>query len=151
MSNWWRSSRDSDEGGSARHRAKQDARRSGGTVPPYPVARFIRVDLESELRSSRPLEGRVRKSWRFRMREPLPPPAVLPDFLADQTGDARLVLGQRHHRARGRAVGDFKQQLGPDRLLELVAILDRHHERTGSSDHAILVVEIEVVDIHRRI
>src|SRR5437016_7727600 len=63
----------------------------------------------------------------------LPPPSVLPDFLANQAGDARLLLGHRDHPALGPPVGDFEQQLGPDRLLELFAVLDRHHEGTGAS------------------
>src|SRR5258707_508247 len=29
-----------------------------------------------------------------------------------------------------------------------LSVLDRHHERTGAADHAILVVGIEIVDIH---
>ena len=81
----------------------------------------------------------------------LPSPPVLPDFLADQAGDARLLLGDRNDPALGRAAGDFEQQLGPDRLLEFVAVLDRDHERSRSADDAVLVIEIEVVDVHGRI
>src|SRR5271163_535107 len=79
------------------------------------------------------------------------PPAVLPDLLADQAGNPRLSLNHRDHRTFGRAAGDLKQKLGPDGFLELLAILDRHHERTRAADHAILVVPIEVFDIHGRI
>src|ERR1700732_725272 len=82
---------------------------------------------------------------------PSPSPAILPDLLADQTGNARLPLRYRNDAALGRAAGDFEQQLGPDRLLELLAILDRHHKRTRTADHAILVIPIEILDIHGRI
>src|ERR1700688_517716 len=78
-------------------------------------------------------------------------PPVLPDFFADQTGDARLLLGRRDNPALGFPPCDFEQQLGTDRLLELLAVLDRDHEGAGASDDAVLVVEIEVVDVHRRI
>src|SRR6266436_3132651 len=81
----------------------------------------------------------------------LPSPAVLPDFLAYQTGDARLLLGRRDNPALGRPPCDFEQQLGTDRFLELVAILDRYHEGARPPDDAVLVVEIEVIDVHRRI
>ena len=47
-----------------------------------------------------------------------------------------------------RAAGDLQHQFRAGRLLELLAFADRHDERTGAADHAILVVDIEVVDIH---
>src|SRR5215813_6361415 len=78
----------------------------------------------------------------------LPPPAILPDLLADQAGHPRLLLGDRHDRPIRRAARDFKQQLGADRFLELLAVLDRHHERARAADHAVLVIVIEIVDIH---
>src|SRR6516162_4176347 len=78
-------------------------------------------------------------------------PAVLPDLLADQTGDSRFLLRDPHGRPVGRAACDLEQQFGADRLLELVAILDRDHERAGAADHAVLVIPIEIVDIHGRI
>src|SRR5262245_51495641 len=84
-------------------------------------------------------------------RHALASPAVLPDLLADHAGDPRLLLGHRHHRPPGRSVSDLEQEFGADRILELFTILDWHHESAGPSDHAILVVPIEVVDIHRRI
>src|ERR1700687_891728 len=80
-----------------------------------------------------------------------PAPAVLPDFLPDQAGDTRLLFGHRDDAALGRPASDFEQELAPDRLFELVAILDRHHEGTWAADDAVLVIEIEVVDIHGRI
>src|SRR5882757_9183867 len=82
---------------------------------------------------------------------PSPAPAVLPDFLADQAGDAWLLGGHRNHRVLRGPARDFKQQLGPDRLLEFLAILDRHHEGARAPDDAVLVVPIEIVDIHGRI
>src|SRR6476646_7000207 len=81
----------------------------------------------------------------------LPPPAVLPDLLADHAIDARLSAGGRHDRALRRAARDLEQQLGADRFLELVALLDRHHEGAGTADDTVFVVEIEIVDIHGRI
>ena len=39
----------------------------------------------------------------------------------------------------------------PDRFLEFFAIFDRHHEGARPSDHAVLVIEIEILDIDRRI
>src|SRR5882757_1781542 len=62
-----------------------------------------------------------------------PAPPVLPDFFADQAGDARLLLGHRNDPALGRPACDLEQQLGPDRFLELFAILDRHHERARTA------------------
>src|SRR5215218_7833066 len=56
-------------------------------------------------------------------------PAVLPDLLADHAIDARrlfFLAGNRHHRTFRRAARDFEQQLGADRLLEFLALLDRH-------------------------
>src|SRR3981189_1729560 len=82
---------------------------------------------------------------------PSSPPAALPDLLADQTGDARLLGGHRNYWVLRRPACDFKQQLGPDRLLEFLAILDRYHEGARAPDHAVLVVPIEIVDIHGRI
>src|SRR5258705_9713924 len=78
----------------------------------------------------------------------LPSPPVLPDLLADHAVDARLPAGGRHDRAFGGAARDLEQQLGADRFLELVAVLDRDDERAGTADDAVLVIEIEIVDIH---
>src|SRR5258707_15771841 len=81
----------------------------------------------------------------------LPPQTLLTDVSTDQTALPRLCLGHRDDPVLVRPTGDLKYKLGPDRLFELVAILDRNHERTRPSDHAILVIDIEVVDIRRRI
>src|SRR5712671_1536161 len=78
-------------------------------------------------------------------------PPVLPDFLTNHAGHTGLLLGHRDDPARGRPTCDFEQQLGPDRLLELVAVLDRYHEGAWAPDDTVLVIEIEIVDIHRRI
>src|SRR5579863_5023717 len=79
-----------------------------------------------------------------------PPPPILPDLFPDQAGNARLFLGHGDDGPIGREAGDFEQELGADCFLELLAILDRHHEGTWSPDHAILVVPVEVLDIHGR-
>src|SRR3979490_1844313 len=86
-----------------------------------------------------------------RMGRSSPAPPVLPDFFADQAGHARLLLGHRDDPALGRPACDLEQQLGPDRFLELFAILDRHDERARAPDDAVLVIEVEIVDIHRRV
>src|SRR5258708_19611205 len=87
-------------------------------------------------------------SWWRSLRSDLAPPAVLPDLLADHAGHPRLLVGHRNHPAFGRSPGDFEQKLGADCFLELVAVLDRDHEGTGTADHAVLVIEIEIVDVH---
>src|SRR5258706_15552009 len=74
---------------------------------------------------------------------------LLPDVFTDQTGHPRLFFGHRDDPVLVRPTGDLKYKLGPDRLFELVAILDRNHERTRPSYHAILVIDIEVVNIRR--
>src|SRR5882724_5582340 len=69
-----------------------------------------------------------------------PSPPVLPYFFADQTGDPRLFLGHGDRLTLRCPACDFEYELGPDRLLEFIAVLDRHHKRTGPSNHAIFVV-----------
>src|SRR6202012_2420129 len=78
------------------------------------------------------------------------PPPFPPDTLADQTGNARCLLGDRDDGALRRPRRDLEQELGADRLLEFLAILDRDHEGAWASDDAIFVVPIEILDIHRR-
>src|SRR6185436_7771252 len=78
----------------------------------------------------------------------LPSPPILPDLLADHAIDARLAAGGGHDWAFGGATSDLEQQLGADRFLELFAVLDRDDERAGAADDAVLVIEIEIVDIH---
>src|SRR5262249_16038777 len=67
---------------------------------------------------------------------------VRPDLLADQTIDPRLAVlrGGRHDPYRRLTAGHFHQQLGADRFLELVAVLDRDNKGAGAADHAVLVV-----------
>ena len=43
----------------------------------------------------------------------------------------------------------FEHQFGARRLDEFLAFADRHHEGARAADHAILVIDIEVFDIHR--
>src|SRR5260370_11471929 len=62
------------------------------------------------------------------------PPPVLPDFLADQAGHPRLFVGSRDDPAVGSPACDLEQELGPDRLLELVAILDQSRSRKSEQD-----------------
>src|SRR5437764_12859242 len=77
------------------------------------------------------------------------PPALPPHLLADHAGNPRRARLRRDHAALGHAAGDFQHELGAGRLLELLAILDRNDEGTWPADDAVLVVDIEVLDIHR--
>ena len=76
---------------------------------------------------------------------------LLPYFLADQTGNPRIALDYGDDPTLCGLTRNLKYEFDPDRLLEIVGVLDRHHERTWSSNHAVLVIEIEIVDIHDRI
>src|SRR5215472_2273865 len=73
-------------------------------------------------------------------------PAVLPHALADGARDA-WRRRRRRHEARRRA-RDLQHQLGAGGLPELLALLDRDHEGTGAADHAVLVVDVEILDVH---
>jgi hypothetical protein len=76
---------------------------------------------------------------------------LLPYFLTDQTGNPRIALDYGDDPTLCGLTCNLKYEFDPDRLLEIVAALDRHRERTWPSNHAILVIEIEIVDIHDRI
>src|SRR5262245_54289624 len=75
-------------------------------------------------------------------------PALLPQPLADGAGDARGPRLGRDHALRRLPAGDLQHELGADRLLELLALADRDDECARSANHAILVVDVELVDIH---
>ena len=45
-------------------------------------------------------------------------------------------------------MSDLQHQFRADRLLELFPLADRHDKSAGAADHAILVIDIKVVDIH---
>src|SRR5262249_33244687 len=75
------------------------------------------------------------------------PPALAPHLLADRARDARLIGLRRNDTLLRRMTGDFEHQLGADRLLELLAIVDGNDEGARPADHAILVVDIKVLDI----
>src|SRR5262245_17481894 len=75
-------------------------------------------------------------------------PAVAPHLFADGAGHARWASLHRHHAPFRHEARDLEHELGAGRLLELVALADRDHERAGAADDAILVVDVEVVDIH---
>src|SRR6202012_1289180 len=79
------------------------------------------------------------------------PPPVLPHLLTNQAVDPRLLLSHRDNGTRGCPAGHFKQKLGADGFLELITVLDRHHERAGTADHAVFVVPVEIFDIHGRV
>src|SRR5947207_2521004 len=77
------------------------------------------------------------------------PPALLPFFFADQTGHPGLFLGGWDDPVLRREARNFENKLGPDRFLEFFAIFDRHDEGTRPSDHADLVIAIQILDIDR--
>ena len=58
-----------------------------------------------------------KSTWRPTARRPMSP-AVLPDLLADQAIDARLLLGDRHDLALRPTARDLEYKLGADRFLE---------------------------------
>src|SRR5436853_4419458 len=78
--------------------------------------------------------------------DPAAAPAALPHLLADGAGNARR-LGRRRDDARLAAIlRNVEHQLGADRVLEFFALADRHHESARPADHAILVIDVEVLD-----
>src|SRR3569623_1243292 len=77
-------------------------------------------------------------------------PAVLPHLLADGAGDARLPGAGGDDLGLRLAAGDFEDQLGARRLDELLALPNRHDESAGPADHAILVIDVELLDIECR-
>jgi hypothetical protein len=68
-------------------------------------------------------------------------------FFTYQTGNRFPFFGKRTVRALRSEARSFKNKLGPDRLLELLAIRDCHHKSVRTSDHAVLKVEVEILDI----
>src|SRR4051812_41590667 len=81
--------------------------------------------------------------------EPAAAPALLPHALADGAGDARRVGGGRDDARRRLAPGDLQHQLGAHRVAHLLALADRHHECARAADHAVLVIDVELLDIDR--
>src|SRR4051812_22691895 len=77
-------------------------------------------------------------------------PALLPHALADGAGNARLARRRRDDTALRLTSGDLQHHFGADRIAEFLALADRDDERTGTADDAVLVVNVEVVDIHAR-
>src|SRR5688500_16174002 len=76
------------------------------------------------------------------------PPALLPDLLADGAGDARTTRRGRNDTRLGHTACNFQHQLGADRLLELMTLLDRNDECARAADDTVLEIDVEVVDIH---
>src|SRR6185503_21327883 len=81
--------------------------------------------------------------------DPAATPAALPHLLADGAGDARRVRGRRDRARLAAILRDVEHQLGADRVLELVALTDRNHERAGPADDAVLVIDVEILQIDR--
>src|SRR5437764_10000158 len=101
---------------------------------------------------SKKLDFRLRGNERKRLLTPVDAaaaPAPLPHHLADGAGDARR-FGRHWNDAWCPVLPrDVQHQLGADRVLELLALADRHDEGAGPADHAILVVHVEILDIDR--
>src|SRR5262249_4226260 len=76
-------------------------------------------------------------------------PALTPHLLADGARYARFRGLSRDDTALRGVAGDLEHQLGADRFLELIAIVDRNDEGARAADNAILVIDIEVFDIER--
>src|SRR5262249_35940906 len=77
------------------------------------------------------------------------PPALAPHLLADHAGNPRVARLRRDHATLGLAAGDLQHELAAGRFLELVAIVDGKDEGARTADDAVLVVDVEVLDIHR--
>src|ERR1700746_644790 len=140
MSSWWRSSRSS-------------IRVSGRGAACHQRV-YARLRRAMAAPQSRDANGPRFSSFRGTFAASAAP-AILPDLLADQARHARLpfrrrLLRHRDDAALWRAARDLEQEFGPYRLPELVLVLDRHHEGARAADHAILVVPVEILDIHRR-
>src|ERR1700730_13015487 len=108
-------------------------------------------DFASSLTRENPWENILPARSRIRMLPQIQAaaPALLPHALADGAGDARRLGGRRHDACWRHASGDFEHQLRAHRVLEFLAFLDRHHEGARAADHAVLVINIEVLDIDR--
>src|SRR6266542_2277630 len=78
----------------------------------------------------------------------LVPPAIPLHLLTDGAGDSRHARLHLRHAPLGRAASDLQHQLGTRRFLELLTLADWDDECTGTADYAVLVINIEVVDIH---
>jgi membrane-associated sensor protein len=89
---------------------------------------------------------------RRRRRLPSPPliaaPALLPHPLADGAGNARLLRRGRNDTRLRLPAGDLQHQLGARRFDEFLALADRDDESPRPANHAIFVIDVEVLDIH---
>src|SRR4029077_12194648 len=78
-------------------------------------------------------------------------PALPPHLFADGTGNPRCPRLGRDDARLWRATGDFQHKFCAGRILELRPLADRHDERAWAADHAVLVVDVEVLDIERHL
>src|SRR5882762_3809010 len=78
-------------------------------------------------------------------------PALPPHLLADGAGYPRHSRLRRNDAWLGRASGDLQHELGADRILELRPFADRNDEGARAADDAILVIDVEIFDIQRRL
>ena len=95
-----------------------------------------------------PDEVQVPREHAYRARH-LSRAAMPSQSLADRAANARLLVRRWPDQALGCSACDLSDQLRAGRLLEILAMLDRHHK--GAADNAIVVVPIEVIDLYRRI
>ena len=96
-----------------------------------------------------PATRRMSRSWRGWSGDALNSPQRSRHICSPMVQETRGCLRLHGHDARrGRELGDLEDQLGADRLLELRALAHRNHEGAGPADHAILEIDVEIVDIH---
>src|SRR6516162_11479132 len=79
------------------------------------------------------------------------PPSLLPDLFPDRAAHARLLVRCMYERALWCSARDLADQFSADRLIEILSVLDGHHKGARTSDNTILIIPVEVIDIHRRI
>src|SRR5262245_26729977 len=76
-------------------------------------------------------------------------PALAPHLLADRAGNPRPARLNRDDARVRRAACDLEHELGADGVLELLTLANRNDECARPANHAILVVDIQVLDIER--
>src|SRR5687768_2164317 len=74
-------------------------------------------------------------------------PLSLPHALTDETIRARSFLHSLHERLRLRETCDLSHELRPDCLGELMPLPHRDDERPCPTNHAIPVVEVQILDL----
>src|ERR1700758_2830495 len=78
-------------------------------------------------------------------------PSAAPEIFADQAGNARLLVGDALDGGfvRGRHCRDLAHELVARCFNEGSSIVDRNHKRIRTTDDAILIINVEVLNIGR--